>query len=260
LENQKLLLGELEVQIVPCRQDNYCFLVNRLGQAECILIDASETDSILAAIQASGLTLTQIFLTHEHHDHIEGLDGLLASFPGITVSGIEGSSYAKDRFSDGKKLDFCGSPAIALHTPGHSNLCTSFYLANENILFTGDCLFSGGCGRVFGDTHEELFNSLSQLKKLPGETRIFCGHEYTETNLRFAQTIEPENNALSERLSCLLKDERSRGIPAELGLELTSNPFLRTEYSSVKLGAGINESASELETFIELRNLRNNFK
>lgn len=250
-------MTDTQVQTVLCRQDNYAYIVTKKAAKTCLLVDAPESRPILRKLDELELELSHVLLTHEHSDHLEGLTDLLESFPKAQVVGISGGKHSSQSVIDGQNLDLPVGEFTCFHTPGHSELCTSYYLPSSSIVFTGDCLFNGGCGRVWGDTHAALFKSLNRLKDLPPDTLIFSGHDYTEKNLEFAKTIESENTDITERLSALGPSLLRTGNT--LKLELETNPFLRTSEPSVKLGAGLEKQASDFDTFVALRKKRNSF-
>lgn len=228
----------MEVHLVPCLKDNYAYLVHAPGRAEALVVDASEEAPVAAALQRLGLTPVGILATHHHHDHVGGNEGLLARYPALRVFG-----YRSDRgripgqtdfLDDEQEVELAGIGFKALHIPGHT-LGAVAYVA-EGAAFTGDTLFAAGCGRLFEGTAAQMYESLNEkLGALPDATKIYCGHEYTLSNLKFAQTLEPHNAAILQKLSWA-KAARDRGeptLPSTLGEERLTNPFLRVSEADV---------------------------
>lgn len=215
-------MNSLTIEVVPCLEDNFAYLIHAPGGT--ILVDAPESAPIRARLEARGVQLTQICMTHEHHDHIGGLAELKKLY-GAEVIAPHGSRVPHtDRFvNGGDALEIAGLRVEVLWTPGHIAAHAAFYLPEAAAVFTGDALFGAGCGRLFGNPPELLFASLQKIAALPDDTRVYFGHEFTESNLRFAQTIEPENVAIRERLASLTLPTS----PSTIALEKATNPFLR---------------------------------
>lgn len=231
----------VEVHLVPCLRDNYAYLVHQPGRAEALVVDASEEAPVLAALGKLGLTPVAILATHHHHDHVGGNQGLRARFPELRVYGhrsdrgrIPGQT---DELDDDAELTVAGVELKALHIPGHT-LGALAYVA-EGAAFTGDTLFAAGCGRLFEGTPAQMYRSLNTtLGALPDDTRIYCGHEYTVNNLRFAQLLEPHNADISSKLAWA-QAQREQGrptLPSTLAEERRTNPFLRVAEKDVVQG------------------------
>jgi hydroxyacylglutathione hydrolase len=222
----------VQVHLVPCLQDNYAYLLHRDGSSEALVVDPSDGAPVMAALEARGLRPVAILATHHHRDHVGGNDALLKQFPGLRVFGHR-SDHARipgqsDDLEDEQDFQLAGIAIRALHIPGHT-LGAVAYLA-EGAAFTGDTLFAAGCGRLFEGSAEQMYASLhDKLGALPDDTRIYCGHEYTVKNLRFAQSIEPNNADVAAKLAWA-QAARERGeptLPSTLGDERRTNPFLR---------------------------------
>lgn len=235
------MVGAVEVHLVPCLKDNYCYLVHQPGSTDTLVVDASEEAPVLAALGRLGLTPVAILATHHHLDHVGGNDGLLARYPGLRVLGhksdrgrIPGQTDALD---DGAKVELAGIEVQALHIPGHT-LGALAYVA-EGAAFTGDTLFAAGCGRLFEGTAAQMYESLNlKLGALPDDTRVYCGHEYTVSNLRFAHTLEPNNPEIAKKLAWA-QAQREQGqptLPSTLADERRTNPFLRVAEQDVVAG------------------------
>jgi len=222
----------VEVHLVPCLKDNYAYVVHQPGRREALVVDASEEAPVLAALERLGLTPVAILATHHHLDHVGGNAGLLARYPGLRVLGYETDRGRipgqTDFLSDGQELELAGVGLKALHIPGHT-LGAVAYVA-EGAAFTGDTLFAAGCGRLFEGSAAQMYESLNlKLGALPDDTRIYCGHEYTVNNLKFAESLEPSNPEIAKKLAWA-RARREKGettLPSTLGEERRTNPFLR---------------------------------
>jgi hydroxyacylglutathione hydrolase len=253
----------LIVNIIPCLQDNYAYLLFEPDSGWCAVVDPSEAAPVAEAVNALGLKLTHILNTHHHPDHIGGNLALKTMF-GAKVVGA-----AKDRaripgldmpLNDGDVFDLHGHRAAIMEIPGHTIGHIAYWFENEHLLFTGDTLFAMGCGGLFEGTPEMMWESLTKLAALPDDTRIYCGHEYTQNNGRFALSIEPHNAALQARMEEVLH-LRAKGeptIPTTIALERATNPFLRAQAAEIrsKLGMG---GAGNAAIFAELRRRKDVF-
>ena len=258
------------VHVIPCLRDNYAYLLENRVSRDLVLIDAPEAAPILSALSTLGGLphLRAIWSTHHHHDHV---GGNLALGEAFRLSGharhalpIQGHAHDRDRipgltmsledrdewFLDDLKIE-------ALHVPGHTLGALAYFVEtpSSRLLFTGDTLFLGGCGRIFEGTPEMMWRSLSRLASLPPDTRIFCGHEYTRQNLLFAATLEPRNEAITRRLASL--PAMTMGSP--LALELETNPFLRPHSPELRQALGL-MTASDVEVFAATRRAKDIFR
>lgn len=248
----------LRVVPVPCLEDNYAYLlIGESGRA--VVIDPTEARPVRHALEREGATLVGLWLTHHHHDHVGGVEALVETSPGIPVIG---SRYDLDHgripkqgrgVVDGETLDFEGRAVRVLSVPGHTLGAVAYLVDGE--LFTGDTLFLGGCGRVFEGTMPMMAASLGKLRRLAPETRVWCGHEYTVSNLRFAKHVDPDNARVAEAFAEAerAKAEGRRTIPGTLARELEVNPFLR--FDAPELAKGLPPDAS----FASLREAKNRF-
>ena len=223
----------LAVTPVPCLSDNYCWLLRDAATGAVALCDPGEAAPAAAAIDAAGGRLDLILLTHHHGDHIDGVAALRARFPDAKVVGARADAHRLPpldiTLAPGETVALGESQAVVIDTPGHTRGHIAFNFAEAGVLLCGDTLFSLGCGRLLEGTPAEMFGSLRALAALPAATLVCCGHEYTESNGRFAVTVEPGNAALAARLR-EVAGQRAAGrpsVPTTIGAECAENPFLR---------------------------------
>lgn len=254
-------MGALEIVLVPCLTDNYAVLLHEPGTGETAVIDAPQAAPIKAALAERGWRLNHIFITHHHTDHTAGI-GELKAFYGAAVTGPE---LEADRIpgltrgiSAGTNLVCAGHPIRVLETPGHTLGHVTYHFPEQSMAFTGDTLFSLGSGRIFEGDPEMMWASVSKIAALPDDTRIYCGHEYTLSNARFALTIEPENEALKARVKEVeaLRAAGKPTLPAILGVEKQTNPFLRAGSRSIRARLGM-LGMPDWQVFARLRQLKN---
>ncbi len=230
----------MQVVPVPCLSDNYAYLVIQNGRAA--VVDPSQADPVLRAIDQARVKLSEIWLTHHHWDHIGGIEPLIEECP---IEHVRGSKYDADHeriprqtdaLSDGDSFDFGGASVDIVEIPGHTLGAIAFI--SEGNLFSGDTLFLAGCGRVFEGTMAMMSRSLSKLRTLPADTKVWCGHEYTVNNLRFAATVEPSNQDVASALAQAIATREAKRftVPGRLGHELATNPFLRFDDPAVAAG------------------------
>lgn len=251
----------LELVTVPCLQDNYAFLLHDAESGKTALIDAPEAAPIEAALARQGWTLSEIWLTHHHDDHIQAVPGLR---DGTKVVGAQADTHRLPTLdlalADGDSFDFAGHSVQVMDVSGHTVGHIAFYVADAGAAFTGDSLMAMGCGRLFEGTPAQMWASLSKLSALPPETLVCSGHEYTASNARFAQTIEPDNAALAARVEAITQT-RNAGqatVPSFLSDEQASNPFLRAHLQELKDGLGMSE-ASDVDVFAKIRARKDRF-
>ncbi len=252
---------------VPCFQDNYAYLVYRNGAREAAVIDPCDAAPVEAALARHGLELAALLCTHHHPDHVDGIEALVRSRSDVAVVAHRNDRERTPRVTrlvqHGDIVEAAGIPFRVLHVPGHTSGSVA-WLAGD-VAFTGDTLFLGGCGRVFEGTPEVMYHSLhDELAPLPPQTRIYCGHEYTESNLGFGAKVEPANTLLRDRLA-QVRAQRARReptVPGTLAEELQTNPFLRctepdvVEYARMQGAVAIDPAS----VFAMLRNRKNVFK
>jgi hydroxyacylglutathione hydrolase len=248
----------------PCLKDNYGALIHDSGSGRTAAIDAPDGEAVIAAAEAQGWRLTDLLLTHHHADHVQGVSALRAAFPDLRVVGpakeAERIGGLDLKVAEGDFVDVGVLKARVIETPGHTAGQIAYMFDEDEIVFTGDALFSLGCGRVFETPMDVMWNTLVKLADLPGETQVYCGHEYTESNARFALTIEPGNADLVARAEAV-KALRAKGkptLPTTIALELATNPFLRAEIPAVQKALGL-AGADPAEVFAEMRRRKDNF-
>jgi hydroxyacylglutathione hydrolase len=212
--------------------DNYAWLLRCSATGAVAIADPPDAEAAARAIEAGEGRLDMILLTHHHGDHTAGADALRARY-GCPVIGAAADAHRLPRLdravAEGDRVAFGAASAEVIDTPGHTRGHVSFFFAEGAVLLCGDTLFSLGCGRLLEGTAEEMFTSLGKLAALPGETLVCCGHEYTESNARFALTVEPGNEALARRAAQVrrLRAQALPTVPSALRDELEENPFLR---------------------------------
>lgn len=253
----------LEIVTIPCLSDNYAFLARDAASGETALIDIPEAAPILAALEVRGWGLDKVFITHHHDDHIQGLSDVLAVHKArvIGASADAGRLPALDEaVSEGDTISIgeeCGTVIdVSGHTLGH----VAFYFAGAKAVFTADSLMALGCGRVFEGSKPQMWESLHKLTKLPAQTVVYSGHEYTEANAKFALSVEPHNPDLQKRVHDIAQT-RAKGkptVPSTLELELATNPFLRAADPGLATHLGM-QGADPVDVFTEIRTRKDNF-
>ncbi len=227
------------VQPVPILSDNYAWLLRDDASGAVAIVDPADAAGVFPAIEAAG-RLDLILLTHHHPDHIAGVDEVRARY-GCPVVGAAADAHRLPRLDqavhEGDTVRFGSTEAVVIDTPGHTRGHISYFFPKGAVLLSGDTLFSVGCGKLLEGTAEEMFSSLQKLAKLPDETLVACGHEYTESNIRFALSQEPENLALHARALEVkqLRGAQRPSVPSLLAQEKAVNPFLRAA-SAQQLG------------------------
>ncbi|MGV1014774.1 MAG: hydroxyacylglutathione hydrolase [Methyloceanibacter sp.] len=256
-------MARLEVHQFPTRSDNYGVLVHDKATGATAAIDAPDADELLAALKETGWKLTHILTTHHHSDHTAGnaavkrMTGCTIvgpskeadSIPGIDVTVVEGDT-----------VEIGGATARVIETPGHTRGHVSYHFPDDALVFVGDTLFSVGCGRLLEGDAKTMWSSLEKLAVLPPETKLFCGHEYTDANCRFALTVEPENEALRARADEVaeLSERGEPALPTTIKQELDTNPFLRPASPAIQKHLGM-EGRPLDEIFGEIRRRKDRF-
>ena len=251
----------LEIDLFPCRSDNFGVLLHDPATGATASIDAPEEKPILDALSRRGWKLSHIFTTHHHNDHVEANLALKQRFAVTIIGPARETIPGIDRKVDGgDSFDFAGRRVEVILTPGHTAGHVCFYLPEEKLLFAADTLFALGCGRLFEGTPTQMWDSLSKLAALPDETTVYFGHEYTLSNARFARTIDPENAVLSARVAEIeaLRAAGAFTAPTTIGLEKATNPFLRAADPAIRRHLGL-ERASDGEVFAEIRGRKDRF-
>ena len=253
----------MDIEIIPCLNDNYSYLLKDNQSDTVAIIDPSEFGPCDKKISQKYKKLDFILNTHHHFDHVGGNVELKKKY-GSKILGFEKD---KDRIpkidillKDEQEFKIGNLNFRTLFIPGHTSGHIAFYLEKEKVVFTGDTLFSLGCGRVFEGTYQEMFNSLNRIKNLPGDTKVYCGHEYTKNNLGFCLKFNPNNNYLKDKekaLEAKIKNGEPT-IPSTVKDEIQTNIFLRYDDLDVKDTLNL-KNASDLEIFTKLRDLKDNF-
>jgi hydroxyacylglutathione hydrolase len=256
-------MAALEIEQIPVLNDNYVYLIREPRAGVTGVVDPAVARPVLERLKAKGWKLDWILITHHHADHtggnlevkratgckVAGFEGDAGRIPGIDVQLSEG-----DRFRLGEL------EAEVLETPGHTSGHISYWFPGAKALFCADTLFSLGCGRVSESSFEQMWSSLAKLARLPDDAQVYCAHEYTLANARFALTVDPDNPALKERAA---EVERLRAageptVPSTLGAERAANPFLRAGDPAIRKRLGL-EAASDAEVFAEIRRRKDRF-
>ncbi len=246
----------------PCLADNYGVLLHDPDTRRTAAIDAPDATAVLAALEETGWALTDVLVTHHHADHTQGLPELRERYPDVRVVGpakeadkIGGLDVA---LREGDHVAVGTLEAGVLEVPGHTLGHIAYVFEEEDLLFAGDTLFALGCGRPFETPPAVLYHSLMKLARLPGSMQVYCGHEYTLSNARFALTVEPSNATLVERAAEVerLRAAKAPTLPTTIALELATNPFLRAGEASVKAALGMPD-ADPADVFAELRDRKN---
>ena len=250
---------------VPCLSDNYAYLVIA-GDGRAAVVDVSEAAPVREALKREGATLGAIWSTHHHPDHVGGNTELAAS--GVEVVGhksdrgrIPGQTKEVDT---GDVVRVGDVSARCIHIPGHTLGALAYYVevGGERAVFTGDTLFCAGCGRLFEGTPAQMRGSLYSLLELPLDTRVYCGHEYSESNLRFAEHVEPDNQDVVRALE-RATEKRARKEPTmgtTLAEERATNPFLRDGSATIRRTLGIGANADAIEAFAAIRKAKDSFR
>lgn len=252
------MADRITVVPIPAFLDNYIWLLINETKRSAICVDPGEGTPVINYLQQHNLSLDAVFLTHHHFDHIGGVPDLLRFKPEVPIYGPADSRiiYVTHQVNDGERIDRLSWHFDILSIPGHTSSHISYYEPEMGWLFCGDTLFSGGCGRVFDGSLESLYASLQILKNLPDATKVYCAHEYTRQNLRFASLVEPDNLAVKRLLETLERKLRICSLPSDIAQEKMINPFFRTDQPAVKLYAS---SVEPFEVFKQLRADKDNF-
>jgi hydroxyacylglutathione hydrolase len=250
-----------QTELFFCLKDNFGVLLHDPASGATAAIDAPDAAAVEAALQAKGWRLTDILVTHHHHDHTGGIEELKRRHRCRIVAPeaeADGIPEVDETVREGDRVRVGSLEGRVIATPGHTAGHISYVFAQEKLVFVGDTLFSIGCGRVIEGTPEMMWQSLLKLRSLPDDTQIFCGHEYTQANIRFAKTIEPGNAALLAREQAVarLATARKPTVPSTMGAEKAANPFLRADIPAVAQSLGLS-GAPAWQVFAEIRERKN---
>jgi hydroxyacylglutathione hydrolase len=256
-------MSGLSIHMFPCLADNYGYLLHDLGSGATAAVDTPDAGEILAQLDAKRWRLTHILNTHHHADHAGG-NLALKQKTGCTIVGpradaarIPGIDVA---VGEGDVVELGAHRATVFDTPGHTRGHIVYYFADAHAAFVGDTLFAMGCGRLFEGTPVQMWSSLGKILSWPDDTRIYCAHEYTQSNARFALTVEPQNPALRARADAVAK-LRAAGkptVPSTLGEEKATNPFLRAASKDLRATIGL-PAAPDVDVFAKTRALKDAF-
>ncbi len=248
----------------PCLSDNFGVLVHDPATGRTAAIDVPEAEPTLKALALKGWTLSDILVTHRHADHVQGIPDVKKRFPDARVVAPAGEAdrvpLVDLKVKEGDIVMVGGLEARVVETPGHTIGHIVYYFEADKLLFAGDTLFSIGCGRVMEAPMAVMWNSLEKLIALPEDTQVYCGHEYTIANAKFALTIEPGNALLKQHLEkaqAMIAAGRAT-LPTTMGLELAINPFLRAQSAEVQKTVGL-VGKSAADVFAEVRERKNRF-
>ena len=256
----------MEIIQIPVLSDNYIFLLVDRDRQIAAVVDPAEAAPVLAQLTKLQIELVAIFNTHHHGDHVGGNRQLMAAFPAARVyGGIEDRGRIPGQqvfLEDGDRVQFGDRDAEVFYIPGHTRAHIAYYFPpagdEAGELFCGDTIFAGGCGRLFEGTPAQMVSSMTKLRQLPDHTRIWCAHEYTLGNLKFAVTIDPQNQELQQRLVdvTVARENLIPTVPTNLGVEKRTNPFLRWDVAALQKSV---ESIDSIETFARIRSLKDQF-
>lgn len=257
-------MAHLDIHQFICRSDNYGILIHDHDSGTTISVDAPDATAIADNLKKRGWQLTHILTTHHHEDHVEGNRELKDAY-GCTIIGPE---LEKDKIpgisktvKGGDSFEIARRKVNVFACPGHTAGHVAYHFADDYVLIAADTLFAMGCGRVFEGTMEQMFHSVNQFRTLQPITSVYCGHEYTEANAKFALSVEPGNRALQMRAAEVhaLRQRGKMTCPSTIGDELKTNPYMRCDSPEIRKVLGM-EGATDAEVFAELRTRKNNFK
>ncbi len=253
----------LEINIIDAFSDNYIYLIRNEAKNITSVVDPGESTPVIKFLKNRGWHLDEIVNTHHHHDHIGGNSKLLEIYKSRLIGPVSDKNRGSNidvLVSDNDLINIAGVKTKVIHTPGHTLDHVCFYMVDEKCLFSGDTIFYLGCGRVFEGTMAQMWSSLLKLRSLPNDTLVYCGHEYTSSNARFAKYIDPNNQLLEEAIT-EIKNKRERGLPTipfELGKEKKINPFLRADDKKLIVDFNL-KTNNPCEAFSAMRLKKDNF-
>lgn len=266
------LLTESDISVtpIPAFSDNYIWLLEHPQSQQLWLIDPGDAAPVLEQLRARpDQSLAGILITHHHDDHIGGIEEILQHYPNIPVFGIQSSRVPQVTVPvvEGESLELAKDLTFTvLSVPGHTRDHIVYYRTDKDrpILFSGDTLFASGCGRLFEGSPADMLSSMKKLRVLPAETLVYCAHEYTTSNLTFAEAVEPNNQDISKRIASVseIRANNQPTIPTQLSLEISVNPFLRWDQTTVITKAcelSQSENLTEVEVFTEIRQWKDRF-
>ncbi len=254
----------LDIDLVPCLADNYAYLAHDRDTGLTAAVDPSEAAPVLQAAAERGWTISHVLNTHHHPDHVGGNLEIKAA-TGCVVVGPKPDSHRIPGIDiaveEGGAVTIGRSAGVAIFIPGHTSGHMAFWFKDDRAVFCGDTLFALGCGRLFEGTAEQMWSSLSKLRRLPDDTRVYCGHEYTQANARFARSLDEHNRALARR-AATIDELRAQGrptVPSTIGEERRTNPFLRADQPALAAAVGL-PAAGPVAVFAEIRRRKDAFR
>ena len=260
----------IEIVTLPCLEDNYAYIIHDPVSTATALVDVADHEPILAELDRRGWRLTDVWITHHHWDHVDGLAPLLDALAAKGIAPLVTAAAADmhrmpeglitDTVEEGSNMRFGDHPVQVFDVSGHTINHIAFYLAAANAAFTADSLMALGCGRLFEGTPAQMWKSLQKLRVLPPETVICSGHEYTASNAKFALTIEPDNSELTSRVRAVTaaRDKGVPTVPSLLSDEINTNPFLRADHPDLQHAVGM-AGANASEVFAHVRRAKDQF-
>jgi len=256
-------MHKLQIHQYPYGEDNYGVLLHSAETGETAAVDTGDAQATSDALKKTGWNLTEIWITHHHADHTAGLLATKAAHNTKCIGPAASSAQIKgidQEVGDGDSMTFAGVQVDIIATPGHTRDMINFYIPNENLVFTGDTLFVLGCGRLFEETASTMHNSLLKLAKLPAETQVYCSHEYTLANAKFAISVDPNNAALQARIKVVetLRADGKPTVPSTIGDELATNPFMRFADKAIREKLDM-QDADDADVLAEIRKRKDNF-
>jgi hydroxyacylglutathione hydrolase len=258
-----MLMTLLQIEQIPVLSDNYVYLIYDPDTKACACVDPAVAEPVKIRLEEKGWHLTHIFNTHHHNDHIGGNLELKQAY-GCEIIGCandaERIAGIDTKVAEGDTIQFGSKTCKVIEVPGHTSGHIAFHFADDHALFCGDTLFALGCGRLFEGTAAQMWESLSKFRKLTDETRIYCAHEYTQSNAKFALSVDPDNPALKNRVIEIndLRAQNLPTVPSTLGLEKATNPFLRPDDAGVQNTIGL-VGADVVAVFAEIRHRKDKF-
>ena len=254
------------IKVVPIfsRKDNYIWAYINEAEKQALIVDPGEAEPVIAFLEKHQLNLKDIFITHHHYDHTDGLAELKQATGAIVIGPSETKSSVAALIdkgvSDNDSFDFAGHHVEVIATPGHTLDMVNYHLPDDKIVFTGDTLFTLGCGRLFEGDGAMMWQGLSRLRALPAETMIYSAHEYSLANAAFALSVDPDNRALQQRAEDIknLTAANQPTVPSSLSQECATNPFLRPDDAAIRHHLAM-EDASDEAVFTKIRALKDSF-
>ncbi len=256
-------MSTLEIHQIPTRSDNYVYLMRESSSGNAAVVDPSDAAPVLETLDMFGWTLTHILTTHHHNDHVGGVEEIKK----VTGCTVVGPRADRDRIpmidvevGDGDTFMLYEAEAKVWDVPGHTRGHIAYWFAESRALFCGDTLFALGCGRVFEGTFDQMYASISKFKAVPDETWVYCAHEYTASNAKFALHVDPANASLQDYAKQIAR-RREAGVstvPSLMGVERRTNPFLRADDPALAKALGM-EGKAPAEVFAEVRSRKDNF-